>query len=169
MRTFLLLTIVALLLTSQSEAQLPGATNATPVKGAFLVSVDDHCTIFVNGTQVYHGDIGKSRSPETQLKAGDRVVVRLTNDVGPRQFLLVFTTTDGKSVVSFKNQDYRIVPAVGLSDFSSEQFKNWKAPKAQKHKPELPVKNYSESVWGDLDRCILACIVTPQMFSQVPK
>ena len=144
-----------------------------PVTGSFYVSVDDHCTIFVNGEKIHHGNLGTSRSPETTLKVGDRVVVHLSNDMGPRHFLCAFVSSDGKQVISFKKADYKLVPQVGVNDFTAAQFQGWAAPKgtakAQKHKPHLPVKSYSESVWGDLDQCIIAAMVTQQMVSQAPQ
>ena len=144
-----------------------------PVTGSFYVSVDDSCKIFINGEKFFHGNLGSSRSAETVLKVGDRVLVHLTNDVGPRHFLVAFASSDGKQVISFKRSDFKLVPEVGVNDFTTAQFEGWANPKgtakAEKHKPKLPVKSYSESLWGDLDRCILASVVTQQMISQSPK
>jgi len=143
------------------------------VTGSFYVSVDDHCAIFINGEIIHHGNLGTSRSPETSLKAGDRVLVHLSNDGGPRHFMCAFVSSDGKQVISFKKADFKLVPEVGAKDFTAAQFQGWANPKntakAQKHKPKLPVKNYSESLWGDLDQCIIAAIVTQQMISQSPQ
>jgi hypothetical protein len=148
-------------------------TPGTPVTGSFFVSVDDHCTIFVNGEKVYHGDLGSSRSPATSLKVGDRVLVHLANDMGPRHFMVAFVSSDGKQVISFKRSDFKLVPDVGVHDFSAAQFQGWANPKntakAPKNKPKLPVKSYSEPVWGDLDQCIVASVVTQQMVTQSPR
>jgi hypothetical protein len=104
---------------------------------------------------------------------GDRVLVHLTNDMGPRHFMVAFVSSDGSRVISFKRADFKSVPDVSANDFSAGEFAGWSAPKGtakfQKHKPKLPVRSYSEAVWGDLDRCIVASVVTQQMISQSPK
>jgi hypothetical protein len=169
-----LLCLLALLALLALPCAAQSITNPTaPVSGSFYVSVDDHCTIFVNGEKVYHGNLGSSRSPETSLKVGDRVLVHLSNDMGPRHFLVAFASSDGKQVISFKRSDFKLIPEVGVNDFTPAQFQGWANPKgvakAQKHKPKLPVKSYSESLWGDLDQCIIGAIVTQQMISQSPQ
>jgi hypothetical protein len=167
LRLAFLLCLLALPCAAQSIT-----TPVLPVTGSFYVSVDDSCTIFVNGQKFYHGDLGSSRSPETVLKVGDRVLVHLTNNVGARHFMMAFASSDGTQVISFKRSDYKVVPDVDVNDFSATQFEGWAAPKAtakaQKHKPKLPAKSYSESVWGNLDRSILATVITQPMISQRP-
>jgi len=144
-------------------------TPVLPVTGNFFVSVDDHCTIFINGQKFYHGDLGSSRSPDTVLKVGDRVVVHLVNDVGPRHFMMVFASTDGKQVISFKRSDFKLVPEYAANDFTTTEFESWTMPKELKHKPRLPVKSYSEPIWGNLDRCIVASAIKQEMISQRPQ
>ena len=113
--------------------------------------------------------IGESRTPELDLKTGDRIVVQLRNDGDKRYFMLVFASSDGQTVVSFRNHDFKIVPEIGITDFTPDQMQKWtKFAKQEKHKAVLPIKSYSEWVWGDLDKCILACTVDPKMFSQKP-
>ncbi len=138
-----------------------------PVKGVFYVSVDDACTIFVNGEQKFEADIGGSESPEMALKVGDRVVVKLRNDGGARHLMLVFASSDRKTVVSFKHTDFRCVVGADVEDFTPDQFRSWKMAKEEKgKKSNLPVKGYSEKVWGEIDRCSIAAIITTQMISQ---
>ena len=138
-----------------------------PTKGTFYVSVDDAATIFINGKEFYKAGVNESRSPEGELKAGDRVVVHLRNDSSAKRFMLVFVSTDGKTTVSFRNSDFKIVPDIGVTDFTPEQLKKWtKSAKQMRGKNLLPVKSSSDWVWGDLDKCILASTITPQMFSQ---
>ena len=164
------LLLLLCLLTLPCAAQLPGDPPPPPLTGTFFVSVDDWATIFVNGQKIFHTGLGATKSAETTLKPGDRVLVHLGNDMGPRHFLLVFATSDGKSIVSFKHTDFKIVPDVDVSDFTLEQFQQWTAnAKELKHHPKLPVKSYSQTVWGDLDKCILASVVTPPMITQRPK
>lgn len=153
-------------------AQLPGAMQPQPIKGTFYVSVDDACTIYINGQKVYDARIGESRSPELDLKAGDRIVVALRNDTDGKHFLLLFASSDGKSVVSFKHHDFKIVPDIGVTDFTPEQFQKWTKYAKEERVPKsakLPIKSYSEFMWGDLDKCIIAGSITPQMISQKPQ
>ena len=144
-----------------------------PMTGSFYVSVDDHCTIFINGEKFYHGNLGSSHSPQTSLKVGDRLIVHLSNDMGPRHFMVAFVSADGSQVISFKRADFKLVPDVGVNDFTAAQFQGWAPPKgtakASRHKPKLPVKNYSEPLWGDLDQCILASMITQEMITQRPQ
>jgi hypothetical protein len=100
---FLLLLLLAL----PCRSQLPVAGSAAPIKGTFYVTVDDECTIFVNGKKVYFAQIGESRSPETELKVGDHVVVQLLNKTDGRHFLFCFASSDGKTIFSFKHHQFR--------------------------------------------------------------
>jgi len=167
MRTFLL---CFLALTLSCHAQFTSTLNDKSAKGSFYVSVDDHATIYINGQQFYHCDIGESRSPETELKTGDRIVVHLKEDGGGKRFMFLFASTDGQTVVSFRAHDLKIVPELEATDFTPDQLQKWtKFAKQEHHKHVFPVKGYSDWMWGDLDKCILAGTVTSQMFSQRPK
>jgi len=143
-------------------------TTAKPTKGTFYISVDDGAIIFINGAQVYEAAIGETRSPELELKEGDRLVVELRNDGDKRYFMLVFAASDEQTVVSFKHRNFKIVIDPGVSDFTVAQFEGWKkyAEEDDDRKPVLPIKSRSEWVWGDLDKCVLACVITPEMFSK---
>jgi len=143
-------------------------TTAKPTKGTFYISVDDGAIIFINGAQVYEAAIGETRSPELELKEGDRLVVELRNDGDKRYFMLVFAASDEQTVVSFKHRNFKIVPDPGVSDFTVAQFEGWKkyAEEDDDRKPVLPINSRSEWVWGDLDKCVLACVITPEMFSK---
>ena len=169
MRTFIL-TLLTFIATLPCEAQLASTLNDKSTKGTFYVSVDDGATIYINGTKFYGTGIGESRSPETELKTGDRIVIHLRNDTAGRRFLLVFAGTDGQTIVNFRARDFKIVPDLGVTDFTPDQLVNWKkSPKSERGKNNLPVKNYSDWMWGDLDKCIIAGTITSQMFSQRPK
>jgi hypothetical protein len=104
-------------------------------------------------------------------KTGDRVLVRMDNDRGgPRRFMLLFASSDGQTIVSCRSRDYKIVPDVDVSDFGPDQYQKWtRYPKQDHMKHRLPIKSYSDWVWGDLEKSILASVVTPQMFSNRPK
>lgn len=170
MRTVLLV-IISFLFTISSKAQLVGMRDQKSAKGSFYVAVDDAATLFVNGEKVFHATVGQSKSRPMELKTGDRFVVHLRDDGGVKKFVVLFASTDGRSVVSFTNRDFKIVPDLDVTDFTPEQFQGWsKYAKQLKLKSrrgaELPIKSYSEALWGDLNRCILACKITPEMFSQ---
>ena len=166
---FLKITALFLLLLLPCRGQLPSTNTPAPLTGVFYISVDDAATIFVNGQEKYKAGIGESHSPEMELKAGDRIVVELRNDGDGRHFMLVFCSSDQKTIVSFKHLDFRCI--IGdAKDFTPDQFHNWKTAKEEKgKKPGFPIKNYSEKVWGDLDRSSIAAIVTPGMISQKPQ
>jgi len=137
-----------------------------PVKGTFYITVDDACTIYVNGTKLFAAGIGESRTPETELKTDDRIVIQLRDDGGGRHFMIVFVSSDGQTLVNFRANNFKIVPDIGVTDFTTEQFQKWsKSAKAEKHKPILPIKSHSEFLWGDLSKCTIACIVNVDMFS----
>jgi hypothetical protein len=157
----LLLVLISFLIAFRSDAQSPEKS----VKGTFYVSVDDFAFVFVNGMQVYRAGIGETRSPEVELKTGDRVVVQLHDKGGERWFAMAFASSDGQSVVSFRNHDYKIIPDLNVTDFKVEQCEKWKYAKDIRRKVTLPVKSSSESVWGDLNTSILGAVVTSKMFS----
>lgn len=166
-------TLFVLLLTAAfmfpARAQFTSTRDEKSAKGTFYVSVDDAATIYLNGKEVHKAPVGESRSAELELKTGDRIVAHLRNDSSNRQFLIFFASSDGQTIISFRNRNFKIVPDIGLKDFTEEQFKAWnKYSKGEKRKDVFPIKNYSEWVWGDLDKCILACTVTTNMFSKRP-
>jgi hypothetical protein len=159
-----------LLLIPRCPAQLPVAGSAPPVKGTFYVTVDDECTIFVNGQKIYHAKVGESRSPETELKVGDHLVVQLLNKTDGRHFLMVFASSDGHTIFSFKHHQFKIIPDIDATDFKPDQFASWPMAKEEKQKKakKLPIQNFSEFIWGDLDKCIIATAVSPEMIYQKP-
>ena len=132
----LLTSLIFVLCTLSCFAQTNNVASLT--KGIFYVSVDDGAIIFINGAQVYEAAIGETRSPELE------------------------------NVVSFKRRNFKIVPDIGVSDFTVAQFDGWKkyAEEDDDREPVLPIKSRSEWVWGDLDKCVLACVITPEMFSK---
>lgn len=159
-------------LTLYCQAQLPNKSDFLPLKGNFYVSVDDTCTIFVNGQSVYKAKLGQSRSPDLELKVGDRIVVQLQNDGDKRYFTFLFAASNGQSIISFKHRDFKIVPDIGISDFTPELFQSWTkfAKEEEKNKTYvLPVKSASEFIWGDLDTSIIAGVITQQMIAQKSK
>jgi hypothetical protein len=161
----------SLLLILRSDAQLPVAGSAPPIKGTFYVSVDDECTIYVNGKNIYHAAIGESRSPETELKVGDHIVVQLLNKTDGRHFLFVFASSDGRTIFSFKHHEFKVVPDINVTDFTPQQFAGWTLmakEEKQKKAKKLPIQNFSEFMWGDLDKCIIAGAVAPEMIYQKP-
>ena len=157
--------------TSPVAATVPGiGVTQQSVKGSFYVSVDDDAAIFVNGNKVHSAGINESRSPELELKTADRVVVHLHNATAGHRFMMVFVSSDQTKIVSFHARDFRLVPDLGLTDFTPDQFQRWtKQPKVERQEKHLPIKSYSDWVWGDSDESIIAGVVTPQMITQKPK
>jgi biopolymer transport protein ExbD len=173
MRLFILF-LFAAVLTSPCKAQLANTREQKSATGTFYVSVDDMAKIFINGTKVFEANAGESRSPQVELKNEDRVVVQLENKVGTRRFMLVLASSDGETIVSFKHSDFKIVPDIDVTDFAPADFQKWSKFAKQEIRSgnaahKLPIKSYSDWVWGDRDKCILAAVVTPQMFTQKPK
>jgi hypothetical protein len=157
------LPLLLLLLGLQAQAQL------SPVKGKFFVSVDDEADILINGVQLHHARLDESESPETELKAGDRIVVKLKNIAAKRRFMLLFMSTDRKQVISFTPNSFKILPDLTIKDFTPAQFAEYKKHAfpiegdfAKTYR--LPFKSNSKWLWGDLDICDLGCLVTPDSF-----
>lgn len=162
------LPILFVVLGLQVQAQLAPAPT-TGVKGKFFLSVDDRADIFINGAQFYQSPLGESESPEIELKAGDRIVVKLKNIASKRRFMLLFMSTDRKQVISFTQNSFKILPDVTINDFTPADFAGYK-----KHavpiqgdfaKPYLlPFKSNSKWIWGELDLCSIGCLVMPESF-----
>jgi hypothetical protein len=169
MRSFALSMLLLAASGSSLFAQSMGYLHPTPVKGRFYVSVDDGASIYVNGRQAHGTGIGLSRSGEVDLKVGDRVVVQLHNDGGPKHFFFLFASSDGKSVFSFKHSNFRIAP-LDITDFTPSEIRAWSKPaKEIKGRPKFPVKSFSESMWGDLERTAIVTVITPEMESPTPQ
>lgn len=163
MRTFCLaLSLFALALSASAQG----------VKGCFIVAVDDHATLYLNGAKLAHCNIGTSRSPATEIQPGDHLVVQLVNDRGPKHFLLVFEAADGKSIASFRATDFKIVPEQGVTNFDDTQFRNWAATANKRGGNkglDKQIKNYSDWMWGDVDRTTIACVIRREMFTLRPQ
>jgi hypothetical protein len=166
----ILTVFLAFVATLSCEAQFASTLNDRSLSGTFYVSVDDAATIYINGSKFYGVGIGEHRSPETELKTGDRIVLHLRNDTAGRRFRMVFAGSDGQTIVNFRARNFKIVEDLDVTDFKPEDLSKWtKYAKDGGGKNNLPVKNYSDWMWGDLNKCILAGVVTHQMFSQRPK
>lgn len=162
--------LASTLLSIPCLAQLPGTTPPKGVTGTFYVSVDDGAKIFINGQQVHDAGVNESRSGELELSVGQRIVVQLRDDGGGHRFMMAFVSSDRQTVISFRHRDFKIVPDLDATDFTPAEFLKWpKYAKDEKRKPLLPVKNYSEWMWGDVPKCILAGTITPEMIKPLPK
>lgn len=140
------------------------------LKGNFLVSVDDEASIYLNGVKIHGAGINESRSPELEVKLGDRIVVHLHNATAGHRFMMVFVSTDQATVISFRARDFRIVPDADVNDFSNDQYQKWyKQPKPERQGTHLAIKSYSDWVWGNAEHSALAAVVTAQMITQRPK
>ncbi|MDI1314042.1 hypothetical protein [Prosthecobacter sp.] len=163
-----LLPLLFFVLGLQAQAQFATAT-APAIKGKFFVSVDDEAVILLNGAQVHQANLNESESPEFELKAGDRILVKLKNTLGKGRFMLLFMSTDRAQMVSFTAGSFKLLPDSTVSDFTPADFagfkKQAKAVQGEFAEPYmLPFKSSSKWVWGDVDVSSIGCIVTPQMF-----
>lgn len=152
-------------------AQLASApSKESPIKGSFYLNVDDVGRIYINGIKAHqNAALGKSKSVELPLKPGDHIVVQLRNASMPRYFTMAFASTDKKVLVSFPRQALKILPDADATDFQEVDFSRiGKIAKEDSRKRDgsIPFKHSSDYVWGEFDNCALACIVTPQMFTQ---
>ena len=159
--------VLAIFTVSPCAAQGPKAQSVT---GTFYVSVDDKARIYVDGKEVHDAKNGESRSSEIELKVGQRIVVQIDNDGGKRRFMMAFLSSDQKTVISFKHRDLKIVNQPDVTDFTPEQFGKWtKYSEEEKHDAVFTFKNYSEWIWGDLTKCIVAGTVTEDMIKTIAK
>ena len=162
--------VASLLFSLPCLAQLPSKTPPKGTIGTLYVSVDDGAKIFVNGQKVHDAGVNETRSGELELSVGQRVVVQLRDDGGVRRFMMLFVSSDRQTVISFRHRDFKVVPDIDVTDFTPADFQRWpKFAKEEKHKPMFPFKGYSEWVWGDLSKCIIACTITPEMIRPMPK
>jgi len=162
-----LLAFLALPLPAQTK---PGAG----LKGKFFVSVDDEANILVNGAQFHHAPLNESESAELELKAGDRVVVKLKNTLGKGRFMLLFMSSDRKTMISFTPRLFKVLPDPELKDFTAADFagyrKGAKDVEGDFGKPYLlPFKSSSKYMWGDVNVCSIGCLITPEMFRSNPR
>lgn len=138
--------------------------------GCFYVAVDNTALVFVNGKQVHRGTLGVSRSADMELKLGDRVVMQVENNGGPKKFQTVFLSADKQKLISFRRSDWRLVQGAEVQDFSADQYRAWtKAPTIVKEANAFSFKHHSDPVWGDKPRFTIACNVTAAMLSNMPK
>ncbi|WP_157210814.1 hypothetical protein [Verrucomicrobium spinosum] len=170
MRCLLSVALLSLAFASVCAGQSIGHFDQKTAKGAFYVSVDDRATLYINGMLIHRWSVGEERSPEIEIRTGDRITVKLEDDGGEKRFMMIFASTDGQTVVSFRNRDFKIIPELDATDFTPEEFEKWKKFAVQfKHKDRLPIKSYSDWVWGDLKNSILGCVLMPKMFTQKPR
>ena len=163
-----IISAILLLFAACAGAQVPAPSTTYSVKGKFYVSVDDLAEIFVNGKQVHRANIGESQSPELELATGDRIVVQLRNVSSPRYFMLLFVGTDKQQMISFRHTSFKLPADPESTDFLPAQFARFnkyaKEDKGRKNQP-FPYKNQSEWVWGEVENCSLAVLLTRDMFA----
>lgn len=147
----------------------PVLGHSQTLTGKFYVSVDDAAILFVNGEEVYRAPLNESYSPTLSLSRGDRVVVQLKNRKGYQRFLMVFIASDENKLINFRLNDGKVIPGTDATDFTPQEFSRWPVrPVRLKIALKLPVKSYSQWMWGDAEDSCLAFIVTPAMFSNRP-
>jgi hypothetical protein len=161
------------LLAAGSMAQAPSG-----LEGQLWVTTRSQVTVYLNGKEVLKATDGTGKSDAVALKPGDRLVLKLhkTGNGNP-VFLMCALSTDESLLCNFRNTDFKVVPDVGLTDFADADFQGWKKAasnianqQATKWKVvELPIKNYSEWMWGDANDCVIAAIITEKMFKKKPR
>lgn len=157
----------------QAQAQL-SPTSTAGLKGKFFVSVDDSADILINGASFHHAGLNESESPEMELKAGDRIVVKLKNTLGKGRFMLLFMSSDRKQMVNFTTRSFKILSDPEMKDFTPADFagfrKQAKDVTGDFGKPYmLPFKSSSKWVWGDVNVCSIGCLMTQDMFKANPR
>jgi hypothetical protein len=138
-----------------------------PIKGHFLVDVDDRTTLYLNGKQIFKAGIGQSQSGDVTLKTGDHLVAQLEDDGGDRHFFLVFQTSDQQAIVSFHPFNFKVVHDVTMIDFTQDQFDRIIGragpPTPPKFTSSISIQSSSEAMWGDISKCNLLCVITSTM------
>ena len=138
--------------------------------GCFYMAVDNSAVVFINGSQVHRATLGVSRSADIELKLGDRVVMQVENNGGPKKFQAVFLSADKQRVISFRRSDWHLVQGAEVQDFNADQYRAWtKAPTIVKEANAFTFKHHSDPVWGDKPRFTIACKVTAAMLSNISK
>ena len=146
---------------------------ATYLAGAFIVDVDDHATIFINGVEAYHCDFGTTRSEGLKLSVGDHVVVQLVNDIGPRHFAMMFHDSDGALLLGFSGERLQDQPRGG----DQKTFRKLNLPNGPDSPRSIEVPRLwtqaSEELFGSyMGRFGSVCVGLhhpPQMISQRPR
>ena len=153
-----------------SRAQSP-APGTAGVPGRFYVGVDDTARLFHNGKEIHFGKIGTSETGDVLLFPGDRLVIQVWNQVGPRGLKLLFVSKDRSKAVNFKAGAYRYWRDPDKHDFTEREFADLKeGPKVHAHRSgeTFVFKNSAEWVWGEKKggTSYLAVLVTKAMFER---
>lgn len=150
---------------------MAGLSHGDSMKGSFYVSVDDRAVVYLNGKQVHEANINESYSPVITVSEGDRIIVRLFNAKESRRFMFAFLSDDGKKLINFRTNDGRILQDQESVDFTAEQFASWKIrplrekPMRDGEEIKVPIRTFSQWMWGDAEQCSLAFVVSRSMFS----
>lgn len=134
--------------------------------GHFYVVADDIAEIYLNGEKIHHAKLGLSKSNEITVMKDDVLVIDLKNNGGPKNFMLIFLTTDRKTIVNFKNNDYRILPAFGKKNLQKEDvdaYRKFAVDLRKKPRSDIGIKHKSETVWGEANQCVLGAVIDSGM------
>ncbi len=163
-----LLGIFLFCLTVHAQAQF--ALNSGPaIKGKFYVSVDDEAQILLNGAEFHRAPLNESESADTELKPGDRIVVKLKNTLGRGRFMLLFMSSDRRQMIAFTSHSFKVLPDPGIKDFTAADFAGYHKPTKEVTGEfgktyQLPFKSSAKYMWGDVNVCSIGCLVTADMF-----
>lgn len=150
------------------------AAEEKAVQGKFYVSVDDKADILVNGKVLHSAPLNESESPEVELKAGDRIVVKLKNTLGKGRLMLLFMSKDRATMIAFRKIHFRILPDPEIKDFTVTDFsgfrKQARSVEGDFGKPYLlPFQSNADWMWGDVNVCSIGCLVSPDLFKPNPR
>jgi len=136
--------------------------------GHFYVVVDDLVTLELEGKEFHNAKIGLSKSGEVTIKEDDVINIRLLNKKGPKRFVLVFLTTDRKYIINFTHKDFRLVPSYDEDGVTAKEFDKLEETAVklnrQNFAKHVGLKDKSESVWGNANKCRVAVKIRPLMW-----
>lgn len=171
--SYAVLAMIGMLYPPASWGQAPNG-----ITGQLWVTCAGNAIVFLNGKECLKGGTGAFKSEPLTVRPGDRLLIQLKKTGnGKPAFLSCVISEDQAIVASFRNRDFKVITDVSITDFTLQDFAKLKkfatgVPIEMRRKwqlTELPVKNYSEWIWGDANDCTIGCIVTDQMFKKKPR
>jgi hypothetical protein len=111
---------------------------------------------------------GAIQTSELLIEPGDRIVAHLVNTGGPKKFAMIFVSSDQKTVISFRNQMFNVIPDPTKTDFKAKEFEELRKFAEQLSRKEVPVFAYNNSaewLWGVGNPCVLGSIILQEHFT----
>jgi len=130
------------------------------VKGKVFATCDDEFVFYLNDKKVLDGELSKVPDGKSvTLKPGDVITVRATNLEGERGFAMIFTSENGRVVISSNSGDWHAYkPASEIRWWeikNADAMQKTKAVRAdnQSHKGDIEgpaAQGCDEAIWGDM-------------------